>query len=141
MERYRCRQTSTETTRERTLEGWTLTCCAHGTTRFVASGNASSRAYNTGNDYSDSLARHPATWCASCRDLIVVARCDCGKSYTAPEWRLLKLMGLVNDIEMRRCTCSVTLYLTAQQARQKSRPVISARPRPASRGTTRRAPP
>jgi len=128
VERYRCRQTSTETRREWTGTMWKLTC-EHGTSTEV-----------NGNDYADSLARHPAQWCASCRDALVVMRCDCGKSYTTEEWRTLKIMGLVNEVEMRRCSCGVTLYLTARQARLKTRPGFY-RGRSGPRGPSRRAPP
>lgn len=111
MERYHCRQTSTYTTREWGDGNWKLTCEAHGTTISVS-----------GNVYADSVARFPARWCASCRELLVVVRCDCGKSYTAEEWCKLKLMGLLTDIEMRRCTCNETLYLDSKRGHLKTKP-------------------
>jgi hypothetical protein len=39
----------------------------------------------------------------------VLKTCGCGQSYTAVTWKLLKLLGRVEGLELRNCGCGSTL--------------------------------
>jgi hypothetical protein len=40
---------------------------------------------------------------------MVLKTCGCGRVFTAESWKLLKLLGKVEGLELRNCSCGSTL--------------------------------